>query len=181
MMKKRRRVLGKDTPREMETRLRSMGLQPAAGWDDSFLRHIAALESVPTMTIREQIAARGRQVPAALWQLIELLAEMNIVIERTDHLDDAALYAFLTGYLDEYVHVPEDPTTIVHVDLLGGGSPEECELNLRYYADDEEREMWQSLFPNEEQPPREKPPADRDRLLPTAEDVRAGVLRRRTA
>lgn len=136
---------------------------------ESFLRDLAALEDEPTTTIREELAARGEEVPRDLWVLIARLAGLGIVIERTDHLDDDALLAFLLDYVDEPAYIPMDDATVMHVDVLGDGSED---LYLRYYANDEEREWWKEDFPDEELPPSEKPPFDRDRFLPTAEDVR---------
>ncbi|HYI11765.1 MAG TPA: hypothetical protein VEK57_22090 [Thermoanaerobaculia bacterium] len=180
MKKKHKRSIEK---KETESRLQTLGLVGGTDFDaamsmrDSFMRHIAALEEEPTETIREQMAARGLEVAGDLWSFIRQLAELGIVIERTDHLDDEALFSFLLGYLDEYVDLPMDPAMTMHIDVLGGCSPEDIELNLRYYADEEEREWWRSDFPKDELPPQhEQPPFDRDRLLPTAEDVRARAM-----
>lgn len=148
---------------------------------ESFFRHVLAFEEEPETTIRAQFAARGYDVPPDLWTLIARLAELNVAIERTDHLDDAALCEFLLGYIDEPLHLPNDPLTIMHVDLLGGGSDEDNDLYLRYYASDEDREHWMREFPDDTLPPRERPPHDRDRLLPTAEDLRGQALRREAA
>ena len=58
------------------------------------------------------------------------------------------------------------------VDIIGSGSAEDTALFLRYYATDEDRELWKRELPDEDIPPREGLPFDRDRLLPTGEDVR---------
>lgn len=146
---------------------------------ESFLRYVLAFEDQPETTIRAQLAARGYEAPHDLWTLIGHLAELNIVIERTDHLDDAALYEFLLAYLDEPLHLPNDPGTITHIDLIGSGSDEDNALFFRYYASDEDREYWMREFPGETLPPRERPPYDRDRLLPTAENLRQQAIHRR--
>ena len=165
---------------ELEAELRTRGASFHVGDDfdeemrESFLRHVLAFEDQPETTIRAQFAASGYDAPQDLWTLIGRLAELNIVIERTDHLDDAALCEFLLGFLDEPLHLLNDPGTIMHVDLIGSGSDEDNALFLRYYASDEEREHWMRELPNATLPPRERPRHDRDRLLPTAEDVADG-------
>jgi hypothetical protein len=141
---------------------------------ESFLRNVLAFEDGPETTIRAQLTARGHEVPHDLWTLIEALAELNVVIERTDHLDDAAFREFLLHLLDEPVPLSNDPGMVMHVDVLGGGSNEDNELVLRYYASEEDRALWKRDFPKDKLPPRERPPHHRDRLLPTAEDVRDG-------
>jgi plasmid stability protein len=172
---------------ELEAELRSRGATFHASDDfdeemrESFLRHVLAFDEEPETTIRQELAARGRDIAGDLWALIGQFAELNIVLERTDHLDDAALFEFLLGYLDEPVYIPGDPNTIMHVDLLGGGSEEDQTLFLRYYASDEDRELWKREFPREKLPARERRPYDRDRLLPTAEEVREAVSPKRGA
>src|SRR5256885_12143507 len=157
---------------ELEAELRSRGATFHVGDDfddemrESFLRHVLAFEEEPMTTLREELASRGREVPGDLWSLIARLAELNIVIESTDHLDDAALLEFLLGYLDEPVHVPHEPDTIMHMDVIGSASEEDTALFLRYYASEEDRELWKRAFPDEEIPLREPHPYDRDRFLP---------------
>jgi len=168
----------KEQIERLETELRSRGatLGFSDDFDDdmreSFLRHVLALEEEPTTTIREQLAARGQEVPGDLWSLIAGLAELNIVIAHTDHLDDQTLFERLLGYLDEGGLGADDPNTVTYVDIIGSGSEEDTTLFLRYYATDEDRELWKRELPDEDIPPREGLPFDRDRLLPTGEDVR---------
>jgi hypothetical protein len=173
--------------KELEAELRTRGASFHVGDDfdeemrESFLRHVLAFEDEPATTIRAQFAAYGYDAPQDLWTLIGRLAELNIVLERTDHLDDAALCELLLGSLDEPLHLLNDPETITHIDLVSSGSDEDNALFFRYYASGEERECWMREFPGETLPPRERPPHDRDRLLPTAEDLRQQALHRREA
>lgn len=172
---------------ELEAELRARGASFHVGdqcdeeMHESFLRRVLAFEDEPETIIRARFAACGYDVPHDLWTLIGRLAELNIVIERTDHLDDAALYEFLLAFLDEPLHLPNDPETITHIDLVGSGSDEDNALFFRYYASDEEREYWMREFPGETLPPRVCPPHDRDRLLPTAESLRQQALHPRDA
>lgn len=161
---------------EMEAELRARGATFHIDDDldddmcELFLRDILLFEEGPRTTFREYF---GDDVPQDLPGLIERLASMNIVIENTDHLDDATLLARLEKYLDEGVYVPCSPETITHIDMTGGGSDEEIAAYLRYFADDEYRAWWTRDFPDYDMPPRERPPYDRDRFLPKAEELRA--------
>ena len=149
---------------ELEAELRTRGASFHVGDDfdeemrESFLRHVLAFEDQPETTIRARLAAYRYDTPPDLWTLIRRLAELNIVVERTDHLDDAALCEFLLSSLDEPLHLPNDPETITHIDLVSSGSDEDNALFFRYYASDEERELWMREFPDETLPPRERPP-----------------------
>ena len=165
---------------EMEAELRSRGA--IFHIDDdcdedvraSFLAHVLACEDEePTTTVREHLLARGHEIATELWPLIAQLAELNIVLERTDHLDDAALIAELNEFLEERVHIPNDRRGTVHLDLIGSGSEEDVALMLRYYATARERREWQQSFPDYAIPPHERLPFDRDRFLPKAEELRA--------
>jgi hypothetical protein len=144
---------------EAELRMRGASFYVGDEFDDdmreSFLRHALAFEDAPETTVRAQLAAHGHDVSRDLWTLIGHLAELNVVLERTDHLDDTALREFLLGLLDEPVPVSSDSGTIMHVDLVGSGSDEDNALFFRYYASEQERELWTRDFPDEALPPRE--------------------------
>jgi hypothetical protein len=120
------------------------------------------------ISLRERLAARDCAPPYDLWKLIAYLAEMNIVIENTNHLDDAALLEFLVAFLEEPVVFPDLPDLVMHIDVLGSGSEEDINLYLRYYASDDDRQEWMREFPAYDMPPRRMPPFDRDRFLPKA-------------
>jgi len=137
--------------------------------DNALFRKMQAVEDDgPTLTIRAVLTSRGKAIPTELWPLLEAFAELNVLFDRTNHLDDAALLAFLVGYLDEPLELYDDPRSFIHVDVLGGGSEEDAQINLRYYADDEERAWWKEDFPDDVIPPHEPFPYDRDRFLPGA-------------
>jgi hypothetical protein len=124
----------------------------------------------------EVLRARGMDIPqgppddpaalrAKLFEIREAMYEIGIVVESTDHLSDAELYRFLVD--DALLH-----ETIIsmaggtwHISPIGGGSDEDNQIYLRYYANDEDRERWHRDF-GDPLPPKEKPPYDRDRLFP---------------
>src|SRR3954452_23746933 len=127
----------------------------------------------------EVLRTRGIDIPkdppaddaalhAKLFEIIEGMFEIGIVVESTDHLSDAELYRFLID--DALLH-----ETIIsvaggtwHISPIGSGSEEDNAIYMRYYADDEYREQWHRAF-GEPLPPKEKAPYDRDRLLPPRE------------
>jgi hypothetical protein len=104
-------------------------------------------------------------VTAALHRLIDKLATMRVYLSSTDHLSDRDLYELLWGdVLHEQTKIMPDADC--HLDILGGCSEQDLQLRLRYYADDRERADWAEHWPEDVIPPKEKPPFDRDRLLP---------------
>jgi hypothetical protein len=129
----------------------------------------------------EVLRAEGLDIPqvppddaaglrAKLFEIIEAMFEIGIVVESTDHLSDAELYRFLVG--DALLH-----ETIIsraggtwHISPIGSGSEDDNAIYLRYYADDGYREQWRRDF-GDPLPPKEKPPYDRDRLLPPQEPM----------
>jgi len=132
------------------------------------------------VTARSRLEARGIALPAtdtldedeltdALWRVIDASAAMQIFLLHTDHLSDRELYhALLTDILDEDV---EDAGASWSrgqiIDVLGQCDEEDNQIYLRFYADESFRQLWSQDFPEEPVPLSERPPADRDRLLPS--------------
>jgi hypothetical protein len=106
-----------------------------------------------------------------LWKLIEALGVRGCYLQHTDHLSDRQLYDWLWNHeLRQELQAHELPFGNCYIDLLGGCSEEDMQLELRYYADEYQREDWALEYPDIPMPPREKPPYDRDRLLPRSND-----------
>ena len=138
-------------------------------------------EKAPKTSHFQQLTAAGvklpaaetlndRQVTAKLWEVINHLATLGVFLNQTNHLSDRALYTLLC---DEVLHEqtlaqPGDEFSVCQIDLLSSGSAEDNYLYLKYYADKEWRQQWRASFPEETIPAHEKPPFDRDRLLPQA-------------
>jgi hypothetical protein len=103
---------------------------------------------------------------AKLWEVIEGMSEIGMVLEDTDHLSDGELYRYLVDdALIEETLLPTGAGGTWHISPIGGGSEEDNEIYLRYYANDEDRERWRRDF-DCVLPPKEKLPFDRDRFLP---------------
>jgi hypothetical protein len=104
---------------------------------------------------------------ARLWEIINGMAGVGMVLESTDHLSDRELYRYLVSdaLCEETILSPPGSCGMCHLSPIGGGSEEDSQIYLRYYADDETRAEWLRDFGGI-LPSKEKPPFDRDRLLP---------------
>ena len=132
---------------------------------------------VPLVVLREQ----GIDIPdddgvlddaalhARLWEILNAMGELGMIVDSTDHLSDRELYRWLVREaLTAETFL--DSAGFLHLSPIGEGSEEENEIYLRYYADDETRELWRRDF-DLVLPPKEKPPYDRDRMLPGAAET----------
>lgn len=149
--------------------------------EEAFLESVLALETHGFASPFDALVKDGFNLPppeqladtaltAKLRELIRELARRRLFLHCTDHLSDRELYTWLvTDALREELMGFGLPMGHCHLDVLGGCSEEDLILSMRYYSDDEERARWMEDFPDFEMPPKEKPPYDRDRLLPQAE------------
>jgi hypothetical protein len=112
------------------------------------------------------------KVHEKLWEVIQAMAGLNQYLYHTDHLSDRQLYeVLLNDILTEPVFInPEDDFTAGYIDILGGCSEEDCLNRLKYYADEDDRELWAEEYSEEDVPEHEDPPYDRDRHLPGPRD-----------
>ena len=149
---------------------------------NEFLRQVLAVEGAGTTSLTAELRQIGIDVPPPatlsdaaltdkLWEIINGLASLRVFLERTNHLSDRALYELLHNELlpDEMDELGTDKGTVWHLDMIGRGSNEDLHLHLKYYADEEDRRLWLIDWPDDEMPPHEDPPYDRDRLLPAYE------------
>jgi hypothetical protein len=97
---------------------------------------------IPALPPADDVALRAK-----LQELIEEMFEIGIVVDSIDHLSDRDLYRYL---VDEVLLVEMMLSTSVgghwNISPIGGGSDEDNEIYLRYYADDEDREHWRREF-----------------------------------
>ena len=149
---------------------------------ESFWRRVVEYERAGWTSHSEQLTRAWVELPPAgalddpalsakLRELVEALARMRVFVHNTNHLSDRELYEELVGEVlhERVADVPADPHGCYVIDLLGSGSDEDTRLYLRYYADEEWRRQWAKDFPEDEIPPHEDPPYDRDRFLPREE------------
>lgn len=150
------------------------------GIREKFWENVLAWEKAPWTSQFEQLRKQGIDLPPPeelddasvskkLRELVEALASRNVFVGHTDHLSDRQLYEQL---YHETLHeatkdVPLDPSAFCTIDMAGSGSEEDLETLAKFYADDEEREMYREMFPDG-MPDRQPPPFDRDRHLPRA-------------
>ncbi len=105
------------------------------------------------------------QVAGRLWELLYALAAHRCFFDFTNAMADDAFYRYLDGWLDEpHQDVPLCLEMNCHHDCSGLEGSDE----FLKYADDETRAMYQETDPALVLPPKETPPADRDRFMPRA-------------
>ncbi len=152
---------------------------------EAFWKHVLAFEEAEESTLEERLKTEADftatdpdsletevEVSEALWNLIHALASIRVYLACTDHLDDRDLYRLLVfGALPDISTVPPTGTEWNHRILAHEygvpGDPDGTLTYLRYYADDETRDEWDVG----EVPPKENLPFDRDRLLPSPENM----------
>jgi hypothetical protein len=147
--------------------------------EEGFWKYVVEYEEAPWTTHFQQLERSGVSLPAPetlndeeltakLWEVINKMAQMRIFLENTDHLSDRELYTEL--WSDDLRHEVKDiildRDSACHYQLLSGGSDEDNQLYLKYFADEEWREWWHKDFPDDPMPEPEDPPYDRDRHLP---------------
>jgi hypothetical protein len=112
-----------------------------------------------------------RQLRGRLWELLYAAAARRFFFYHTNHLSDREFYTLLwEQWLDEpTADIPLDAetnTTIFVSEFNARGLTHE-QIYLRYYADEDDLDLFRSTSPDEVFPPHEDPPYDRDRHLPT--------------
>ncbi|MGO8836369.1 MAG: hypothetical protein ACLQAH_18860 [Limisphaerales bacterium] len=148
--------------------------------EEAFLEHVLALETHGFVCPFDALTSDGFELPspkklddaaltAKLRELIHALAARRLFLHNTDHLSDRELYTWLwsDGLREEMMGFGL-PMGNCHLDVLGACREEDIILQMRYYADEQERAHWAVDFPDFPMPPHEKPPFDRDRHLPQA-------------
>ena len=172
--------------RQLETKVRELGgmIGPRPGAEvptavmNAYLEHVLAVETAPHVTHREWLRRRGwrfhapeklrgQELMEELWRLIWALAKARVFFEHSDHLSDAGLYERLWhDVLDaDEPDLPRTEAEAWHWDLAEAAGDHEREW-LMYYADEDEREEWQEMFPELTLPEHRRLPYQRDHLLP---------------
>jgi len=149
---------------------------------ESFRERMNDFENAPITCNFQQLLDRGVELPPAevmsdaelsakLTEVIDQLAQMHVFLSQTNHLSDRELYVHLweESLREGVPDMPFDEHSAWHIDILGGCSEEDLHLQLKYYSNEEDRRYWRERFPEDEIPPHEDPPYDRDRHLPKHE------------
>jgi hypothetical protein len=107
------------------------------------------------------------EMPEKLREVISGMAQLSMYLHHTDHLSDRELYETLWDDLlqEESPEMPGMAGAWI-IDPVSSGSDEDNMAYLRYYADEEYRQSWAKDFPEDEIPPHEPLPYDRDSKLP---------------
>jgi hypothetical protein len=150
---------------------------------EKILESILSMEEAQEQPLSDYLEAAGVSLPQPdtlddakvhkkLWEVIQAMADLNQYLYHTDHLSDRQLYeVLLNEILPQTVYAdPEEDCGAGYIDILGGCSEEDCLNRLKYYADEEDRELWAGEYSEEEVPEHEDPPYDRDRYLPGPRD-----------
>jgi|SoiMethySBSTD1v2_1073268.scaffolds.fasta_scaffold534267_1 hypothetical protein len=146
---------------------------------EHFLETVLEIERAPSTTHLKLLSRQGIHLPPPdelpdaelhdkLWELIRGLEKQRTFVYHTNHLSDRQLYTHLWKHsLREWaIDLGNHSDGYCGLDLLGAGSDEDIDLDMKHYADEAERARWQESFPDYQMPPHEDPPFDRDRLLP---------------
>ena len=182
-LKAQAQALAKDSFSSVENE----GVPPEV--QEAYWRRLVAFEEAGTTTLAKVLTDHGfeltppdqlndMQLSRKLWALIRRMADFRCFLSQTNHLSDRELYThLLEETLPEEMNATvakPDPDSAWHIDLLGGGSDEDIQTMLRFYADEEERKEWKQDFPDLEIPEISIPPYDRDDRLPKCNDQLAG-------
>ncbi len=146
---------------------------------EKFLEQVLRYEQATPVRLFEVLSRNGIRMPPAetmndfelsakLWEVIHRMAMLGAYLENTNHLSDRELYRRLWAEIlhDPVVLMPEDPNYSCHCDIIGGNSQENIQAWLRYYADENDRQVWAEERPDVHIPEHEPAPYDRDRRLP---------------
>ncbi|RPI28535.1 MAG: hypothetical protein EHM61_04770 [Acidobacteria bacterium] len=110
---------------------------------------------------------KDEEITAKIWEVAEGLKKLHVFLSSTNHLSDRELYAHLwNNSLRHETFICTLPDASCHLDVIGSGSEEDIETWLRYYADQEDRDLWSREWPDDPIPAHQDPPYDRDRFLP---------------
>jgi len=137
--------------------------------ENEFLASMLAWERAPVLPISQWFEPEltlpapdtldDAQLHQLLWDAIHRLFSRRIVLDFTDHLADRALYCLIVR---DILPCPEKkidaPNNYLHWDC--SDCDNDPDLWLRYYASEEDRELWAEDLPGP-LPPRETPPFPR--------------------
>ena len=144
--------------------------------EEAFLERVLAFETSPKRTLfdllddahvelpRPQKLA-DRELTRKLWEVIHALLARWVVLGNTDHLTDRELYTLLwkETLRKEFVICPN---YTIHIDMTNTGIDGGMPTYLKYYASEEQRQMYSDVYPDFKMPEHVEPPRRRDHLIP---------------
>jgi hypothetical protein len=108
---------------------------------------------------------------AKLWQVISALLAKSIVVCNTDHLSDRELYSLLWNEtLRQQVVLA--PQSTLYIDMTRTGIDDGMAIYLKYYATEDQRQLYADAYPEFEMPVYTEPPPRRDHLIPDVRGAR---------
>ncbi|MEO8215741.1 MAG: hypothetical protein ABI718_01535 [Acidobacteriota bacterium] len=116
------------------------------------------------LVIPEEAELHEAELHAKLWEILEAMFRVGMVLDQTDHLSDRELYRYLVDSALTEETVLSEGSGTWFLSPIGGCSEEDIQVWLRYYADEGEREDYRQ--DGETVPEHATLPYDRDRLLP---------------
>ena len=161
------------------------GTNPAcrAEVEEAFLSSVLAFETSPKRTLMDLLSELGIELPrprkvsdseltAKLWEVIHALLSRAVVLCNTDHLSDREFYTQLwhETLRQEFVICPH---YTIHIDMTRSGIDDGMATYLKYYASEEQRQMYAEVYPDFEMPAHVEPPPRRDHLIPDVPQVYA--------
>lgn len=137
--------------------------------ENEFLASMLAWERAPVLPISQWFSPElilpspeslsPAELHRLLWDTLERLYEMRVIVEFTDHLSDRQLYCVIyRDILPSPEKMLESRKSFLHWHCLD--PDEDVDIWLRYYASPRERSEWVRET-NGELPPAERPPYPR--------------------
>jgi hypothetical protein len=151
--------VGRVNPTAMTTRSENEFLESMLEWERAPILPIYRWFN-PPLVLPHPDRLNHQQLAVVLRATIEKLFEKHVVLDFTDHLSDYQLYGLLfRDILPSHEKMLERRTSYLHWDCA---NMDDNPLTwLRYYATDDEREMWAEEEYDEPLPPRDEPPFSR--------------------
>lgn len=144
--------------------------------EEAFLERVLAFETTPKRTLTDLLSEMGIELPrpakltdaevkAKLWEVIYALLRQLIIFCNTDHLSDRELYTLLWNETLQAEYVIS-PRYAIQIDMTQTGGDGGMPTYLKYYASEEQRQMYAQVYPDFEMPDHVEPPRRRDHLIP---------------
>jgi hypothetical protein len=107
----------------------------------------------------------GKALTSKLWEVVRALLARSVVLCNTDHLSDRELYAFLWKKTLRTEFIMSTQHTL-NIDMTDTGTDAGMATYLKYYATEDQRQMYSEVYPNFKMPEHVDPPKRRDHLIP---------------